>query len=107
MIDTLKYSRQLEEAGFDSKQSELFVRSQMAMISENVLTKIDLREIEDKIKTVDNKVHVLTEKMESRFETMESRFELKLQRVTNRLAVIMITSMGVFSTVLGAFLKFF
>ena len=68
MIDTLKYSRQLEEADFTPKQSELLVRSQIAMITDNVATRMDIKELS-------HRIEVLTEKTDARFETMETRFE--------------------------------
>ena len=89
MIDTLKYSRQLEEAGFDTKQSELLVRSQIAMITDNVATKMDIKELSHRI------------------EVMNSRFDLRLTKMTNRLSAIVISSISIIATLLGIFLKYF
>lgn len=45
MIDTLKYTRELEAAGLNSEQAEKMVRAQISMISDSVATKADLFEL--------------------------------------------------------------
>ena len=133
MIDTLKYSRELEAAGFTPEQAELFVRSQINMITDNVATRIDMRDISHRIDKMDQKFEArfvqmeekfiqieekfetrfvqLEEKFETQLKSLESRFDLKLDRkleqMTNKLGIIVVSSMGLMITGLGVFQKFF
>ena len=118
MIDTLKYSRELEAAGFTADQAELFVRSQVGMITDNVATKVDIREslrevydkihgVENRIQHMDHRIDKLEQTMKSRFDQMASAFDLKLEKMFKRLATVIVSS-GVFlSSGLGILFKFF
>ena len=119
MIDTLKYSKQLEGAGLGPKQAELLVRGQIAMITDNVATKADIRDLKELNKELSHRLEVFMEKtdarfesidarfksfenvMEFRFDSLESRFDVKIQRMTNRLGVIVVMSVGVLGVFLG------
>ena len=102
MIDTLKYSRELEAAGFTADQAELFVRSQVGMITDNVATKVDiresLREVYDRLSRMDHRIDKLEQSMESRFQMMEksmntlfrhfqSSFELQMKNQSKELTI--------------------
>ena len=51
MIDTLRYTRELEETGLSRDQAEMFVRSQIQMITDNVVTKNDFLNELEKLRT--------------------------------------------------------
>lgn len=46
MIDTLRYTRELEATGLTREQAEIFVRSHLGMISDNVATKAEIDKLE-------------------------------------------------------------
>lgn len=49
MIDTLKYTHQLEEASFTKKQAEATVRILCDVLEKDLATKKDIREIQQKL----------------------------------------------------------
>lgn len=123
MIDTLKYSRELEAAGFNPKQAELFVRSQMGMIVDNVVTKSDLRDIRDEIadvrgelkaeiKDVNHRIDLVVTKVtemdknfKARLKGQSAEFNLKVEKVANKLGLIVVSSTTLLIAGLGLFLK--
>lgn len=86
MIDVLKYTRKLEEAGFERELAELFVRGQVSMISDNVVTKADL----------DNTTTVLRSEMNEKFAKMETSLVIKISVL-----------MGIQLSILGGLAKYF
>jgi len=93
MIDTLMYTRKLEEAGLTRDQAELMVRTQFNMISDNVATKNDLMNLKsdliEKIALVDerlnSKIDGVEERLNSKSEGVEERLNSKIDGVEERL----------------------
>ena len=106
------------------------------MITDNVATRIDMRDISHRIDKMDQKFEArfvqmeekfvqieekfvqmeekfvqIEEKFETQLKSLESRFDLKLDRkleqMTNKLGVIVVSSVGLMITGLGIFQKFF
>ena len=82
MIDTLKYTKDLEAAGLSRGQAETIVGAQFRMISENVATKADIKELEYK-------------------------FTLEIQKVITKLGTTVVASVSALGVFLGFFIKFF
>ena len=106
MIDTLKYSKRLEEVGFNSNQAEESIRILNEIMDNNIATKLDLINLErrmekrfyqleynigmqfkdqdikiDKIDARFDKVDARFDKMDSRFDKMDSRFDKMDSRI--------------------------
>lgn len=85
MFNALKYTQELEKAGFTREQAETSVRFVIEVMNETFATKSDLKELELK--------------MESRFDVLESHFNAKLQelefRLTTRMGGLMTALIGI------------
>jgi hypothetical protein len=90
MIDTLMYTRKLEEAGLTRDQAELMVRTQFNMISDNVVTKNDLNNLEHKF--------------EVKFKDMNHKMDGLEKRLIFKLGSVMVIILGAFGSLL-AFLQ--
>ncbi|MEC7277044.1 MAG: coiled-coil domain-containing protein [Bdellovibrionota bacterium] len=82
MIDTLKYTRELEKAGFNSEQAEIVVRAQIDMITSSVTTKADLLVLESRmdaefieVRSHLKEINLRLDNMDRRFEEIDRRFE--------------------------------
>lgn len=82
MIDTLKYTRELEKAGFNSEQAEIVVRAQIDMITSSVTTKADLLVLESRmdaefieVRSHLKEINLRLDNMDRRFEEVDRRFE--------------------------------
>jgi uncharacterized coiled-coil protein SlyX len=78
MIDTILYTRKLEEAGLTREQAELMVRTQFEMISHNVATKHDIVRLEHQIESLENR-------LDSKFTRMISELNQKFTERNNEL----------------------
>lgn len=113
MIDTLGYTKSLEKAGLSREQAEIFVRGQLQMISDNVVTKPDFltmkadlqgmrSELQSEIQGLRGELQREVQDIRAGLDKLEIGFNLKLQQMTNRLGVIVIGS----ATILGILLGF-
>lgn len=82
MIDTLRYTRELEKAGFNSEQAEIVVRAQIDMITSSVTTKADLLVLESRmdaefieVRSHLKEINLRLDNMDRRFEEIDRRFE--------------------------------
>jgi chromosome segregation ATPase len=82
MIDTLRYTRELEKAGFNSEQAEIVVRAQIDMITSSVTTKADLLVLESRmdaefieVRSHLKEINLRLDNMNRRFEEIDRRFE--------------------------------
>jgi len=126
MIDVLKYTRKLEEAGFEREQAELFVRGQVSMISDNVATKADLdmmatelrsemkelgTELRSEMKELGTELRSemkelgteLRSEMKEKFTKMSEQFA----KMETSLVVKIFVLMGIQLTILGGLAKVF
>jgi hypothetical protein len=83
MIDTLRYTKDLEKAGLAPEVAEMLVRGQLAMITGNVATKIDILSLKAEMR-----------EFSSKLDTQNAKFELQVQRMTNKLGIIVVSSLG-------------
>jgi len=75
MIDTLKYTRELEGAGLNSEQAEKIVRAQIDMITTSVATRSDLKVLEARMDLEFTRVHSRFKEMDHKFEDVYRRFD--------------------------------
>ena len=92
MIDTLKYTRELESAGLNPKQAEKMVRAQMNMITDSVATKADLYE--------------LRLEMNEKFANIDSRLNSLESDLILKLGGVMVTCLFLGFAGLGLAIKF-
>lgn len=77
LFDTLAYSKKLKEAGFTAQQAEALAETQAELIDEQLATKRDLRELE---------------------ERLTYRLEQLAYRLTLRLGSMLVVAVGVIAT---------
>ncbi len=116
MIDTLRYTRELEKAGFNSEQAEKVVRAQIDMITTSVATKADLQVLEARmdvefteIRSQFKDVYRRFDDIDRRFEDIDRRFEdidrrlggmdLKMDSMENRITFRLIGAMVLLLTI--------
>lgn len=87
MIDTLKYSKKLEAAGFSRQQAEVQIEMMNDFTQNSFATKQDLKDLEQRI--------------DSRFVRLETELSRMGDRLTIRLGGMMILGFGA----LAAFIK--
>lgn len=64
VFDTLAYSKKLKVAGFNDKQAETLASAQVELIEEQLCTKRDLKELEQKLEfKIDEMAYKLTLRM--------------------------------------------
>ena len=78
MIDTLKYTRELESAGLNSEQAERMVRAQMNMITDSVATKADLYELRLEMNKKFTQVDSRFAKVDARIDGLEKNLIIRL-----------------------------
>lgn len=111
MFNALKYTEELEKAGFSRNEAEASLKVLIEVMNENFATKSDLRELEQrmdaKFQAVDNRFQVLTQIMESRFQAVDARFsavDARFQeleyKLTIKLGTMMIVAIATTATLI-------
>ena len=72
MLDTLKYAKRLQQAGFTDLQAEAQAQALWEAIESTVATKQDLRELETRI---NGRFNELEARLDGRFKDVEGRFK--------------------------------
>lgn len=79
MIDTLKYTKDLEKSGLNRRQAETIVGAQFKMISENVATKSDVNnlkiEMHSEFKDIRSEFRSEFKDVRSEFKDVHSEFK--------------------------------
>ncbi len=75
MFNALKYTEELEKAGFSRNEAEASLKILIEVMNDNFATKSDLKELELRM---DHRFQVLTQDMVSRFQTVEYKLTIKL-----------------------------
>jgi DNA anti-recombination protein RmuC len=115
MIDVLKYTRKLEEAGFEREQAEIFVRGQVSMISDNVTTKADLEKVESNINssvlTLRSEMKEMATQLRSEMKEvateLRSEMKEKFAKMETSFVIKISVIMGIQLTTLATIAKFF
>jgi hypothetical protein len=84
MLDTLKFSKRLQEAGFTAHQAEAQAQALWEAIEGTVATKQDLREVETRL---NGRIDSLEARMDGRFKEVDGRFRLLYWMVGFNLAL--------------------
>jgi len=106
MLNALRYTRILENAGFTEEQSKAAVDCWMEFMSAEFVTKGDLKELEyttrSAIKDLEynmnkrfDQVDLRFEQIENRFEQIDQKFEKHELKLTIKLGVIMLSGITV------------
>jgi hypothetical protein len=74
MLDTLKYAKRLQEAGFTASQAEVRAQALWEAIEGTVATKQDLRELEARL---EGRMDAMEARTEGRFKEVDGRFRLQ------------------------------
>ena len=88
MFNALKYSQELEKAGFSRDQAEASVKLLIEVMNENFSTKSDLKETELKIES----------KLESKFNSLEAALRELEYKMTIKLGAMLTLAVGVTAT---------
>ncbi len=75
MFNALKYTQELEKAGFTREQAEISMKLLIDIMNENFATKSDMKELELRL---DSRIHSLELKTESGFKELEYKLTIKL-----------------------------
>lgn len=102
MFNALKYTQELEKAGFTREQAEVSMKLLIDIMNENFATKSDLKELElrlgSKIQGVESNIHSLELKTESGFRETELKFKELEYKLTIKLGTMMTLAVGVTAT---------
>jgi hypothetical protein len=79
-LDTLAYSKKLQEAGFTARQAEVQAEALHMVLEHDIATKQDLRELEARLETK-------MAQMEARLEARMAQVEAKITEMEIRLLV--------------------
>ena len=98
MFNALKYTKILEESGFNRDQSEILVGMFMQMMEFNMVCKSDFERFS-------SEVYHRFEKIDERFENLENKIDYKLNKLslqlTVKLGIMLAVSAGLLSTILA------
>ena len=107
MIDILKYTRELEETGLTREQAEKFVRSQIQMITDNVVSSSEfiseINGIKANMDRMKSELQGQMNDLKSEIKQLDISTSLEIQKMVNRLGVIVVSSisaLGVFQGVI-------
>lgn len=87
MIDTLRYTRELEESGLSRDQAEMFVRSQIRMITDNVVTKNDFLNELEKLRTEFDGIR----------KELRSEIRVEIHKAMNKQTLIIVSTLTALS----------
>ncbi len=84
-FDPLKYAKQLEQAGFTREQAEVQAETFFGIVNENLVTKRDLKELENQliqtIKESENKTALELENIRRDIKESENKTTLELENI--------------------------
>jgi hypothetical protein len=90
-FDTLTYAKRLHEAGFTERQAEAQAEALRAVVDENLATKRDLKELENRLeirfKELDGRIKEMETRLEVRIKEVETKLEVRIKEVETRLEV--------------------
>ena len=95
MFNALKYTQELEKAGFTREQAEVSMKLLIDIMNENFATKSDLKELEFRL---ESKLHGTESRLESRMQSLESGMKELEYKLTIKLGTMMTLAIGVTAT---------
>ncbi len=105
MFNALKYTKSLEENGFEREQAEILVRMFMQMIEFNMVSKSDLERFRNTdFQSLRSDFEHFKTEVYHRFDKLEENLDHKINRLslqlTVKLGVMLAISMGLISTLI-------
>ena len=97
-ITTLEYADRLIKAGFPEEQAKTHAMVFHDVVTANLATKRDIKEIDLKIETVQKE-------MELKMETVQSNLKKEISELGNTLTIRVLVIVGLFATLLGLLIK--
>ena len=105
MLDTLKYAKRLQQAGFTEQQAEAQADALWEAIEDSVATKQDVQLVRQDLRALgtrlDGRIDQLETRMDGRFNVVDGRFRLVYWMLGFNLALTLFT----FSLTAGVMLK--
>jgi predicted nucleic acid-binding Zn-ribbon protein len=106
MFNALKYTEELEKAGFTRQQAEVSMRLLIDIMNENFATKADLKsemlairtELKDVEWRLDSKIQAVGTKIQSLDTKLDSSLKEMEYKLTIKLGTLMALSIGVTAT---------
>jgi len=107
-FDPLRYAKQLEEAGFTRAQAEVQAETFFGIVNENLVTKRDLKELENQliqtIKESESKTALELENIRRDIKELESNTKIQMEVLRRDLKLwfgsMLVTVIVAFSTLL-------
>lgn len=88
-FDTLKYAKELEEAGMEPKIAEAQAKAQVKILSNlldyKVATKDDLKELKGELKDLGVKIDRIEVKFDSKINQLDAKFEPKIDQLESKI----------------------
>ena len=95
MFNALKYTEELEKAGFTREQAEASLRLLVETMNENFAIKSDLKELEWKL---ESKINTMESRLDLRIQSLESSIKEMEYKLTIKLGSMMAIAIGVTAT---------
>jgi hypothetical protein len=96
MFNALRYTEELEKAGFSRDQAEVSMKVLIDVMNENFATKSDMKELELKL---DSSVVRLESKIDSTVQKFESAIREMEYKITIKLGAMLTLAIGVTATI--------
>ena len=96
MFNALKYTEELEKAGFTRDQADVSVKVLIDVMNENFATKSDIKELDLRL---DSSVQRLDSKMDASVHRLEGMMREMEYRLTIKLGTMLTLAIGVTATV--------
>lgn len=110
MFNSLRYTKDLEEAGVPRKQAEAHVGIMSDMMASHFVTSQDLKdlrfEMNSKFKDAHNEVESLRIEMQSEFRNVRQEMQNLEHRLTIKVGTMMATMLGLAVTIVTLLIKF-
>ena len=105
MFNAIKYTKNLEESGFEREQAESLVGIFMQMMEFNMVSRADFEKFQHEMYNRFDKVDERFDKIDERFDRFEVENQQKLDRfglkLTVKLGSMIALSMGLMATILA------
>lgn len=120
MINALKFTEELEKAGFSPEQAKKSVETWMSLINDNFTTKSDLREfqlanksdlrevqinLEGQIKDLRTDLKHLRTDLEAQIKDLRTEMQIQSSKIVIQLGTVMIASLTIGISILALILN--
>jgi len=99
MFNALKYTEELERAGFSHEQADASVKILIEVMNESFATKSDLKEIEFKLDSLAAAARSGIKELEFKLDSTASRLESTVRETEYKLTIKLGTLLGTLTTI--------